>query len=128
MGRYLDAGLELLDRQVLDCDGRPVGKVDDLELAIDDRGVPTVLVALLVGPQALGMRVGGRVGRTMVGIASRLAGTERPLTIPVEQVAEIGIVVRLDVSMDHLPETGRLEHWLCDQVVARIPGGRRATE
>jgi hypothetical protein len=64
----------------------------------------------------------------MVGIASRLAGTDRPLGVPVEQVAEIGIVVRLDVSVDDLPATGRLEHWLCDQVVARIPGGRRATE
>lgn len=32
MARRLDAALELLDRQLLDKDGTPAGKVDDLEL------------------------------------------------------------------------------------------------
>ncbi len=128
MARYMDAGLELLDRQVMDRDGRPVGKVDDLELATPGGGAPPVLEALLIGPQALGARIGGRLGRAMAGIASRVAGTERPLAIPMEQVDEIGVVVRLRVSLDELPDAGRLECWMRDQVVARIPGARRATE
>lgn len=41
MARYVDVGLELLDRQ--------------------DGGAP-VLAALLLGPEALGPRVGGRPG------------------------------------------------------------------
>ncbi len=127
MARYLDAGLELLDRQVLDCDGRPVGKVDDLELVMDAKGAP-VLGALRIGPQALGMRIGGLVGRAMAGIASRLAGTDQALVVPLEQVDEIGIVVRLSVPVADLPGANRLEHWLRDQVVTRIPGGRRATQ
>jgi hypothetical protein len=31
-GRALEAGLQLLDRQLIDKDGRLAGKVDDLEL------------------------------------------------------------------------------------------------
>lgn len=126
MTRYLDAGLDLLDRQLLDRDGRPVGKVDDLELGMHDQGL--VLEALLVGPQALGARIGGRFGRAMAAIAARLSGSEHPVTVPIEQVEDIGVVVRLGPSADEIARAGRLEHWLRDQVVVRIPGGRRATE
>ena len=58
-------GLDLLDRQILDCGGQPVGKVDDVELDVDADGTPYV-AALLVGQQALGDRIGGRLGRVVL--------------------------------------------------------------
>jgi hypothetical protein len=37
-GRVFDVGLEILDRQIVDADGRLAGKVDDLELVFPRRG------------------------------------------------------------------------------------------
>ena len=48
----IDAGLQLLDRQIVDRDGRMTGKVDDLELTqLED--APPFLSALITGPGAL---------------------------------------------------------------------------
>ncbi|GLH97769.1 PRC-barrel domain-containing protein [Phytohabitans aurantiacus] len=112
-GRAYDAHLHLLDRQIIDPDGRMVGKVDDVELAPDGEG-GLYLAALLVGPAALGRRVGGRFGRLLV----RLQGRGEPVRIPLEEVTEIGSAVRLGTRR---PPPGS-EHWIRDHVVARIPG------
>src|SRR2546426_5894659 len=46
-GRPVDAGLDLLDRQLIDPDGRMAGNVDDLELAIPTEGGRPVVTAIL---------------------------------------------------------------------------------
>jgi hypothetical protein len=53
-------GLGLLDHQLVDCEGRNCGKVDDLELDLDHPDGPRV-TAILSGP--LAWRNRGRVGR-----------------------------------------------------------------
>ena len=126
MTRRLDAGLDLLDRHVTDCDGTSVGKVDDLELELPDGERPRV-VALLLGPQAQARRIGGRLGRWMAGIAARLGGSEEPRRIPLELVEEFGVSIRLRVKAESLPWPGQLETWLRDNFVHRIPGGSRAS-
>jgi hypothetical protein len=50
-GRVLEAGLHLLDRQLVDSDGRLAGKVDDLEIELPEGGSPLV-TAILAGPGA----------------------------------------------------------------------------
>jgi len=124
---HLDAGLALLDRELLDVDGRPVGKVDDVRFAEDPDGGPPRLEALLVGPQALGPHVGGRVGAWMAAIARRVSGHDGPLAIPVEQVAEVDASVHLHLPVRHLDRVRDLEHWLRDHLIGRLPGARRAT-
>ncbi|HEY2777753.1 MAG TPA: hypothetical protein VGI77_07590 [Gaiellaceae bacterium] len=59
-----DIGLHLMDRQLLDKDGRRCGNVDDLAIEGGPGEVPEV-VALLVGPGHWGRRAGW---------AGRLAG------------------------------------------------------
>ncbi len=59
-------GLEVLDRQLIDCDGRLCGKVDDLVLeGPSDRahGSGPVVTHILAGPGALGDRLHGWMGR-----------------------------------------------------------------
>lgn len=53
-----DAVLHLLDRQIVDCDGAMVGKVDDVELSYSGDGELRVS-GLLVGAAALLPRMGG---------------------------------------------------------------------
>jgi hypothetical protein len=120
-GRLLDARLHLLDRQMLDDRGVPVGIVDDLELSADAFGD---IVTGARSPRVTAL-VSGHV------VATRILGSKPPpsrlQTIPWRLVAAIGIAVRLrqtEMSFDAL----WVEHWLRDHVVARIPGGRHAAK
>jgi hypothetical protein len=74
-GRRLDAGLRLLDRQLVDEDGRLAGKVDDLEFTDprDHSGRPE-LTALLAGPEALAGRLGTPLGRWLEAIRQWVRG------------------------------------------------------
>jgi sporulation protein YlmC with PRC-barrel domain len=115
-------GFDLLDRQILDSDGEPVGKVDDVEL---DRGPDDALhvTALLVGQQALGDRIGGRLGRWIAGAARRLSPDYQrgPIRIPFDLVAEINSAVNLSVRRELLVDPP-LETWLREHLIGRIPG------
>lgn len=54
----LDAGLDLLDREIVDNEGTVVGQVDDVELSDPSAGPPEI-AALLLAPAAYGRRLGG---------------------------------------------------------------------
>jgi sporulation protein YlmC with PRC-barrel domain len=120
-------GLHLLDRQILDRDGEPVGKVDDVELDIDDDGTPYV-AALLVGQRALGERIGGRLGAWIAGTARRLSPDydRGPIRIPYDLVADVDSAVNLSVHREVLPDPA-LETWLRDHLIDRIPGASDAS-
>lgn len=126
-GRVIHASLDLLDRQILDRNDEPVGKVDDVELSDPSEGAPR-LIALLLGPQAYGQRLGGRLGTWIASTAVRLAGTDAPIRIPIETVADIGVSIKLKVSVEEVERAQRLDHWLRDHLIDRIPGARRASE
>jgi sporulation protein YlmC with PRC-barrel domain len=115
-------GFDLLDRQILDRDGQPIGKVDDVELTYGADGTPFIS-ALLVGQQALGHRIGGGFGRWITDVARRLADPpgKKPMRISIDQVAAINSAVNLTVKRELLPEPP-LETWLRDHLINRIPG------
>jgi sporulation protein YlmC with PRC-barrel domain len=115
-------GFDLLDRQIVDRDGEPVGKVDDVELDVDDAGGPRV-AALLLGQQALGRRIGGTLGRWIAAAARRMSEPpdRPPVRIGFDLVAKVDSAVHLSVPRDLLVEPP-LEGWLRDHLIARIPG------
>jgi sporulation protein YlmC with PRC-barrel domain len=96
----LDAVLHLLDRQVLDVDGRMVCKVDDVELVDDDGDL--MLTGLLAGAAALVPRFGGRLGDRALRHWHRL-GIEQddrtwPYRIDLNDVERLGSAVELRVA------------------------------
>jgi hypothetical protein len=121
-GRTIDAGLALLDRQILDPDGRMSGNVDDLELTFGEDGTPWIS-AILVGPGALARRLGSRLGRWIASWHTRLQDRhlEGPARIPFGIVANIGQEVRVSVPFSSLP-TASFETWVRDHIVEHIPG------
>jgi sporulation protein YlmC with PRC-barrel domain len=127
-GRVLDLHLHLLDRQVIDVDGRLVCKIDDLELEVDDTGRYYV-TAILVGPRALGPRLGGRLGRWVTAIAQRLSDgqSEEPLRIDFAQVSDIGSAITLARRVDEL-HVRPLEVWVDAHIIGRIPGSRHESQ
>lgn len=124
--RVIHASLDLLDRQVLDCNGEPVGKVDDVELTDPEQGPPR-LAALLLGPQAYGQRLGGRLGTWIASTGVRLSGTDLPIRIPIEAVKEIGVSIELNVPLEDIARVEQLEQWLREHLIERIPGAGSAS-
>jgi sporulation protein YlmC with PRC-barrel domain len=117
----------LLDRQIIDTDGEPVGKVDDVELTVNPGTGQLQVTALLSGQQVLGERIRGRVGGALAGVARRLRTAEQPppLRIGMHLVAGIGSAVTLTIPRHALP-TAPLEEWLTDHVINEIPGAGHA--
>jgi sporulation protein YlmC with PRC-barrel domain len=114
MARHLDAALELLDRQLIDRDGRLVGKVDDLELTDpgDHLAQPHV-TAILTGPAALAGRLHTRFGRWLAQ-----AG-DRPARVPFDQVEAVGASIRLWAPAGQ-PDGGGGQGW-AGQLIGRVP-------
>lgn len=120
----IDVGLHLLDRRVLDRDGEPLGRVDDLEFAPDDDGRPR-LTAILLGPEALGARLGGRIGRWVADLGHRLRPNHGPAPrIEWDEVERLGTDVRLHRHRDEF-DFPHSERWVREHVIGRIPGARR---
>ena len=118
----LDAAFRLLDRQIIDCAGSLVAKVDDLELAELPDGRLAV-TALLVGPGALGPRLGGRVGTWWVALWRRLHPDRDPAVgrIPITDITRIDSAIRIGRTRADLGLEG-FEDWVYAHVVSRLPG------
>jgi hypothetical protein len=129
--RTLDAGLHLLDRQLVDCNGRLAGNVDDLELELPDDGGPPVLVAIVSGPGALAERIGGKIGNAWAALHRRLRpGTEPgtgPDLISFADVKKLSSQIDLAVPVEQL-DSYASERWVRDHVIAKIPGAGHAPE
>jgi sporulation protein YlmC with PRC-barrel domain len=101
----LDAVLHLMDRQVVDRDGRMVCKVDDVELTEHPDGSWEV-TGLLAGPPALVPRFGGRLGKALEERWRRLGLQESDRLVPwrvaLTLVDELGSGVTLLAGRDGL--------------------------
>jgi hypothetical protein len=112
----LDLGLAVLDHQLLDCDGRRCGNVDDLAIE-GGPGEHAEVAAILSGPNVWRGRA-GFLGR----IAARIGGDGRVRT-PWSEVAEVKAHVTLkkrapDYGLGRLDD--RVRPW-----IERIPGAGR---
>ena len=126
--RALWAALHLLDRQLIDREGRMCGNVDDVEIDIADDGRAFVS-ALLSGPGVLAPRLGLRRYGDWLRRAHALVdgGDERgdPARIPLARVAAIDNHVTVSLEHDELGSVDG-ERWFRDHVIGRIPGSRHA--
>jgi hypothetical protein len=123
-GRMVDAGLMLLDRQIVDKDGKMAGNVDDLELTFPESGSgPPIVTAIYAGPGALARRIGGRLGEWIESVFKRLHPSEHPGPARIA----FGVVKRFDnhvevtVSKEDL-DVSLLEDWVRERVIDKIPG------
>jgi hypothetical protein len=127
-GRRYDAVLHLLDRQLVDPDGRLVAKVDEIELTDLGDGRLT-LTAVLTGPGVLGPRLRGRAGQLVGAVWRRLhpAQDPEPGRIPFRHLVRIDSAVHVSLRRHELAVDG-FEDWVRDHVVSRLPGARHEPE
>ena len=120
-GHVLDVNLHILDRQVLDTDDVPIGHVDDIEVDGIEPGheldptSPPVVTNLVLSSGLLPRMFGGRPPE------SRLH------RVPWAAVTTVGTAIELGEPGSSFDVTWP-EHWVRDQVIARIPGGLHVPE
>jgi sporulation protein YlmC with PRC-barrel domain len=108
---------EVLDQEVIDRDGNPMGKVDGIVLRLETGG-PARVDSLRVGGTTLLWRLHAGLARWM---ERRLGGEGHVTRIPWAKVLKIGIDVKVDVVAEESPAY-HWERWVRERIVRRIPG------
>lgn len=118
----IDLGRQLLDKQLLDSEGQPCGKVDDLVFDVEGSGRP-VMTSILVGPGALGDVLPGWPGRVMRAVWKRLHPNKdpQPIAIPWADVERVDYAVHLTVQREEAGLTVS-EDWARELIISKIPG------
>jgi len=116
----VDLVRDLLDKKVVDRNGREMGRVDRIVLDVRE-GAPPRVAALEIGPSALAARLGARLGRWAAAIEHGFGlDAGRPVRIPIDEVLDVHDHVRIDRAAGETPALEveqRARRW-----VASIPG------
>jgi sporulation protein YlmC with PRC-barrel domain len=115
----MDLIRDLLDRKVVDRNGREMGRVDSVVLQLKD-GAPPRAIGFDIGPAVLAHRVHPMLGRLVAGLEYALGiDAGRPVRIPFERVLDVKDHVRVDVTFGETAASA-VEQWL-RRWVSRIP-------
>jgi hypothetical protein len=114
---------DLLDKAVVDRNGREMGRVDRVVLE-GGRGSPSRVVAIEVGASALAERVARRFGGWITGLLYGL-GIEQgqPLRVRAGEILEVTDTVKVDLAFGETA-AANLENKL-RRLVKQIPGASR---
>jgi sporulation protein YlmC with PRC-barrel domain len=116
----MDLVRDLLDKKIVDRNGREMGRVDRIVLRADE-GAPPVVVALELGPAVLAGRIRPVFERWVAGLEHAFGVDEgRPLRIPIEKVTAINDYVTVDLAFGETPAS-TVEQRL-RKAVGAIPG------
>ena len=131
-GRRLWAALHLLDRQLVDRDGRMAGCVDDLEVTAAPDG-SLYVSAILSGPGVLAGRLGaqrfGRWRRRSQQLWHRDDDGEAtdPSRIPFNRVRAIGSHIDLAANREEFSGHAT-ERWTREHIIDRLHGSDHAPQ
>lgn len=127
-GRTMWAALHVLDRQIVDPEGRMAGCVDDLELTQGADG-SWYVSAIVSGPGALAYRLGWRrLGSWLRRMHTSMSEAEGdPDRIPFSLVVSLDSHVSIAVGAADVGSAAT-ERWFNDHVVGNLPGSGHAPE
>lgn len=128
---HVSLRIALLDKQLVDSDDLPFGRVDDVEIALSGAGKRPLVSALLTGAEPLGQRLGGTLGGWMAATAARFrppSMADGPVRIQPALVRDLEPIVVLRVPLRDLSDVAGLERWLARHVVEPLPGAGDARE
>ena len=112
---------DVLDKKIVDCNDREMGRVDGMLIEFPDDGQPR-MIRLEMGGEILA----ARVADWLVPVARWLRSVWGPRRQPVvgidwKHVINVERDLHLDIEADET-EALAWEHWLAKNVVGRIPG------
>lgn len=116
----MDLVHDVLDKKVVDRNGRDMGRVDSIVVDIRD-GAPPRVVALEIGPAVLAYRIHPVLGRIVSGLEHAFGVDEgRPLRIAMGKILGIADHVKVDVAAGQT--SAAAVEQLVRRWVSRIPG------
>jgi hypothetical protein len=119
----MDLVRDLLDVQLIDPNQRPIGRVDGILLDVR-AGEPPRLAALEVGAVTLARRVHRSLGPAVHRFVLRWFGVSwQPVRIPLAHFGRVGVDIEIAVGDRRERRLLRLETWLSNRIVRRVPGG-----
>lgn len=111
----MDLVHDLLDKKVVDRNGRDMGRVDSIVLDMRDGAAPRV-AAIEIGPAVLAGRVHPLLGRWIAGLEHGLGIDEgRPVRIPFSAILDIHDHVKVDFAFGETAAATveqRLRRWV----------------
>ena len=117
----IDVVLDVLDRQIVDREGRPMGKADGVVIAWR-RGEPPRITHLEIGATTLARRLPRPFARALEWLARRIGPRHgEPYRIPVSRILHVAPDIALDLDARQTPALAS-ERWVRDHIIARIPG------
>ena len=118
----MDVVHDVLDKQIVDRNGREMGRVDGIVLDVRENAPPR-LADVLIGASVLGARVNPVLGRWVHGLEHALGiGEARPIRIAFSHVDAIGDKIKIDLAVGETDADtleGRIRTWLF-----KIPGSK----
>ena len=119
----MQLGKHVLDKTLLDAQGKRAGKVDDLLLTLPDDGDEPVVEAIITGPLALAAEMPTWL-RAPLRLLYRLLGLRdpRPRRVPWRDVTAIDVAVHLGCERE-AADLNPLGEAVARRYIDRIPGG-----
>jgi hypothetical protein len=112
---------DVLDAQVVDRNGRKMGRVDGIILDVEP-AMPPRVAAIEIGPSVLGHRINPTLGRCVAAFEYALGVNDgRPLRIPFGDLTEGRTAFKTNAAVGETSADNvdrRLRSW-----IAGIPGG-----
>jgi sporulation protein YlmC with PRC-barrel domain len=117
----MDLIRDVLDKQLMDRQGKPMGKVDGLVLELSDEEPPRVAY-VEVGALTQARRLHPRFEKLVVRLLKRWGvRSDEAFRLPWSKIVSTGNDVTANVEAEETPALA-LELWLRKKVIGRIPG------
>jgi hypothetical protein len=114
---------DLLDKAVIDQNGREMGRVDRVVLEVG-QGAPSRVAAIEIGASALGYRLGRRCGACAAALLHALGVDKgQPLRIHVSQIVDVTEEVKVDLAFGKTA-AANVER-KARRVISALPGASR---
>ena len=112
---------DLLDKQLVDREGEPLGRVDGIVMSYSADAPPRV-THLELGAQTLARRLPGPFRRIVAWLGHRMSPRAgEPYRIEANRIMHLGRVIEIDI--DGTRSAAReTERWVRDHIITRIPG------
>jgi hypothetical protein len=112
---------DLLDKQLVDRDGEPFGRVDGIVMTYSADAPPRI-THLELGAQTLARRLPRPFRPALAWLARRLTPRgDTPVRIEASRILQLGRKIKIDI--DGTRSAAReTERWIRDHIIARIPG------
>jgi hypothetical protein len=112
---------DLLDKQLVDRDGEPLGRVDGVVMAYTVDAPPRI-THLELGAQTLARRLPQPFQGVLAALARRLTPRgDAPYRIEASRIIHLGRKIKIDI--DGARSAAReTERWIRDHIITRIPG------